>query len=130
MIQPLHIALDKELYRKSKAGILASEIAILNSLRRLYEIRQTQLQQQELRKKVFDAFNFVKQRMDKLAGRKLPEVPEIPRIDIKKETIKLGTKLPQFKKEETKLTAEQKQHGRSIEEELTNIQRKLDMINS
>jgi hypothetical protein len=130
MSQPLHIALDKELYKKSKAGILASEIAILNSLKRLYAIRQTQLQQQEIRKQIFEAFDFVKQKMGKLAGKKLPEVHEIPKLGIKKESIKLGTKLPQFKREETKLTAEQKQHGRSIEEELTNIQRKLDLINS
>jgi hypothetical protein len=128
MTQPLHIALEKDLYKKSKANILASEIAILNSMKHLYAIRQTQLQQQELRKRVFEAFDFIKQRMDRLAGRKLPEVKEIPKNNYRKEQIKMGTKLPSDRKREMKIQTTD-QRGRTIEDELENIQRKLEMLN-
>jgi hypothetical protein len=97
-------------------------------MKHLYEIRRTQLQQKEIRKKVFEAFDFIKQKMVKLAGSKLPEVKNIPRTGFKKESINMATKLPQFRREEKKSVSDQR--GRSIEEELSNIQRKLDILNN
>lgn len=128
MSQPLHLALEKDNYKRSKSNILNAEIAILNSMKHLYAIRQTQLQQQELRKRVFEAFEFIKQRMDKLAGKKLPEIKDIPKQRYKKEQIKLGgTKLP-IKNKEARIEVEKR--GRTIEEELENVQRKLEMLNN
>lgn len=128
MSQPLHLALEKESYKRSKADILNAEIAILNSMKHLYAIRQTQLQQQELRKRVFEAFDFIKQRMDRLSGKKLPEIKNIPKQRYKKEQIKLGGVKISSKTKEAKVEADKR--GRTIEEELENIQRKLEMLNS
>ena len=128
MSQPLHLALEKEGYKRSKSDILNAEIAILHSMKHLYEIRQTQLQQQELRKRVFEAFEFIKQRMDRLSGKKLPEIKDIPKQRYKKEQIKLGGMKISSKNKEAK--KKNKKRGRTIEEELENIQRKLEMLNS
>ena len=127
MNQPLYIALEKEFYRKSKANILASEIAILNSMKHLYAIRQTQLQQQALRKKVFEAFEFIKQRIDRLAETKLPEIKDIPKTKYPKEQIRLGTDTTPSTKKGEKSTVTQKEI--TIEEELRDIQTKLEMLN-
>jgi len=127
MSQPLHIALDAELYKKSKAGILTSEIAILNSLKHLYMIKQTQLQQREIRKKIFEAFDYIKERMSKLDDKRLPTIHEIPELKFKKEKINLGTKLPQAKKQ---MKIIQNDRGRTIEDELEQIQTKLNRLNS
>jgi len=124
MSQPLHIALDPSLYKKSKAGILTSEIAILNSMKHLYLIRQTQLQQKEIRKKIFEAFNYIKERMEKLDEKKLPTIHDIPKQNFKKEKINLGSKMPIAKKQ--KVTDDT---SHSLEEELEEIQKKLDKLN-
>lgn len=128
MNQPLHLALEKGVYRKSKADILNVEIAILNSMKHLYAIRQTQLQQQELRKRVFEAFDFIKQRMDRLAEKKLPEIKGIPAQKYKKEQIDLEDKVAFKTKKEAKTKNQQK--SETIEEELENIQKKLEMLNN
>jgi hypothetical protein len=123
--KPLYISVEPNLYRDSKAGLLNSQIDLLNSMKHLHTLKDIKNEKFQHKMKLFNLFpslladlNRLEQKFPKVASPKEQSTPIQKQITLPKEEV------PKIKSIKTIAKRQ------SIEDELREIQEKLKRLNS
>ena len=122
--QPVYISIDSYQYKKNKVNLLSSQADLINSMKRLENIKILRAGKSQAKKQLYILFGALSKNIEKIQN-KLPE-PKIPNQH--------KTKIPHIKIPETEETNFSKnieqERQRDLDLELSEIKAKLRKLNS
>jgi hypothetical protein len=117
--KPLYVSFENNVYKKSKADMLNSQIDLLNSMKHLHNLRQIKEEKFKAKMRLYSLFSSLVKDIEELDS-KMPDV-NVPKEKAKK--IPVSQSEPFVKKQK-----DPKQE--SFDSELRDIQEKLRRLNS
>ena len=113
--EELYVSVAPEIYRKSKSNVLLNQVDLLQTLKRLHNLKILSNQKYDLKEQLHGLLTSTLSQIDSIQE-KMP-TPKMPKTIQKHEEIKIKQQIPLSKRDE-------------IEDELKLIQAKLQELNS
>jgi hypothetical protein len=114
--KPLYISVDEQDYKKSKAGMLNSQIELLNSMKHLHSIKDIKNEKFKIKLRLYSLFSSLSEDFERLDAK-------LPAVDIPRTAQERTHREPIIKKTPDPGRAD-------IESELQNIREKLKKLNA
>ena len=121
--EELYISVDSDAYRKSKLNVLTNQLDLLNTLKRLQNLKVLSRRKEDLKKRVLRCISVIKNHLDSID--KAVPTPNIPRVVKKREEEIKEIKDPEAAAKVTHAA----QKRAEIEDELLTIHEKLRQLN-
>ena len=112
----IYVSIEPSEYKSSKASLLSSEIEVLNIMKRLEKLNIFREKTFLLKRRLATLFSYISEDLEKIEGK-------IPKSNIPRDLQPREIKMPRMR------TEYHYQHYDTIEQELQEIQAKLEIIN-